>query len=323
MNFRIWILILVIALLGGTILTGCNSPSQQLLPEPTAAPTNEQPSGPIVLTDGLERTVQLDQPAQKIISIAPSNTEILYAIGAGSQLVGRDEFSDYPAEAKELPSVGGGFGALDTETMVALKPDLVLASQLTPQDQVEALEKLGLKVYLLANPTDIEDMFANLKTIGTITGKETQAGELIDSLTARVAAVDEKLVGTQKKPLVFYELDSTDPNAPWTAGPGSFIDTLISRAGGSNLGSKLSDAYAQLSVEQLLIDQPDVIVVGDYTWGGVTAEAVMARASWAALNAIKQSQVFIFDDNLVSRPGPRLVDGLEAMAKLIHPELYK
>ena len=123
--------------------------------------------------------------------------------------------------------------------------------------------------------------------------------------------------------MVFYEIDSTDPNAPWTAGPGSFIGSLIDRSGGVNLGEKLKDAYAQISIEQLLVDQPNIILVGDYTWGGVTAEDVMARSSWMGLEAVKRGNVYIFDDNLVSRPGPRMVDGLETMAKLLHPELFK
>jgi len=303
---------LIIFALLAMFIVGC-APATSSTAVPTAT------ASPLTLTDGLGRNIMFEGPAQRIVSIAPSNTEILFATGAGAQVVGRDEFSDYPDQAKQLPSVGGGYGALDMETMVALKPDLVLASQLTPAEQVQAIEKLGMKVFLLSNPNTIEDMFANLLEVGKITGTEIQAQTLIDGLKTRVAAVDAKVTQAPQKPVVFYELDSTDPNAPWTAGPGSFIDALITRAGGVNLGSKLKDAYAQISIEQLLVDQPDIIIVGDYTWGGVTAEAIKARQSWSDLRAVKQSKVYIFDDNLVSRPGPRLVDGLEAMEKLLHP----
>lgn len=313
--FRVGPLILLVTI----VLAGCAAA------EPVASPAEATPvpASPFVLTDGLNRPVEFEKPAQKIVSIAPSNTEIVFAVGAGAQLVGRDEFSDYPEAAKSLPSVGGGFGALDTETLIALQPDLVLASELTPPEQVAALEKLNLKVYLLANPLDLEGMLENLSLVGQITGKQAEAQALRDQLASRIKDVDEKLAQATGKPLVFYQLDSTDPNAPWTAGVGSFIDTLINRAGGVNLGSKLKDAYAQISIEQLLVEQPDVILVGDYTWGGVTAEAVLARDSWSGIEAVKKQQVFIFDDNLVSRPGPRMVDGLESMAKLLHPELFK
>jgi iron complex transport system substrate-binding protein len=276
-------------------------------------------SGPTVLTDGLGRQVSFDVPAQKIVSIAPSNTEILFALGAASQVVGRDEFSDFPEQAKALPSIGGGYGALDMEKMVALQPDLVLASQLTPAEQVAAIEKLGLKTYLLPNPKDIEGMFDNLQAVGKITGREKEAQNLIVQLRKRVAAVDARLAKIDQKPTVFYELDNTDPNAPWTAGQGSFIDTLIKRAGGVNIGAQLSDAYAQISVEKLLEDNPQIIILGDYTYGGVKPEDVLARQAWAGMDAIKQKKVYTFDDNLVSRPGPRLVDGLEALAALLHP----
>ncbi len=288
---------------------------------PTAIPTPT--AGQFAIVDGLGRSITFTQPAQRILSISPSNTEILFAIGAGAQVVGRDEFSDFPEAAKALPNVGGGFGALDTELMVSLKPDLVLASQLTPEDQVQSIEKLGLKVFLVDNPQTLEDMFASLSQVSQITGAQAEAQALIDRLKARVIAVDEKIAQAEEKPLVFYELDSTDPNAPWTAGPGSFIEKLIHRAGGQNLGSQLSDPYAQISIEQLLVDNPAIILLGDYTWGGVTVDDVRARQSWAGIAAVKQDKVFTFDDNLVSRPGPRLVDGLEAMAKLIHPELFE
>jgi iron complex transport system substrate-binding protein len=309
-----YILLLLIFVLSGCRTAVPAGPGPQAVtPTPTA----------FEVIDGLDRLVKFDQTAAKIISIAPSNTEILFAIGAGEQVIARDEFSDYPEAAKALPSVGGGFGALDVEKMVSLQPDLVLASALTPADQVEALEKLGLKVYLLGNPQDLESMFQNLEIAGRITGKSAQAAELVEQLKGRVAAVDKALTKAQSKPVVFYQLDSTDPNAPWTAGAGTFISSLIARAGGENYGDRLKDSYAQISIEQLLLDQPQVILVGDFTWGGVTAEQVQARPSWADLEAIKSGQVFVFDDNLVSRPGPRMVEGLEAMAKFLHPELFR
>jgi iron complex transport system substrate-binding protein len=299
-------------------IAGCGANSTAT-PTANPTPTTEQ----FEIVDGLGRMIAFDKPAQKIVSISPSNTEILFAIGAGSQVVGRDEFSDYPEEAKSLPNVGGGFGALDMEKMVLLRPDLVLASQLTPEDQVQSIEKLGLKVFLVDNPETLEDMFTILSQVSQISGTQEQAQALIDQLKTRVSAVDEKIAKVEQKPLVFYELDSTDPNAPWTAGPGSFIEKLITRAGGENLGTKLTDSYAQISIEQLLIDNPEIIILGDYTWGGVTLDDVKARQSWAGIDAVKQDKVFTFDDNLVSRPGPRLVAGLEALAKLLHPELFQ
>jgi iron complex transport system substrate-binding protein len=295
------------------------SPTEVLEPTPTEEPTPE----PIVLTDGLGRTVTLESPAQRVVSLAPSNTEILFAIGAGSQVVGRDRFSNYPEEALEVTDIGGGWGELDTETIVSLDPDLVLAASLTPPEQIQALEDLGLTVFALTNPADLEGMYANLLLVAQLTGHEAEAVDLIETLKARVAAVEEKVATVEDRPLVFYELDATDPNAPWTSGPGTFIDTLLTMAGAQNLGADLDDVWVQVSIEELVTKNPDFILLGDATWGGVTPEDVAARAGWDALDAVQNGHVFPFNDDLVSRPGPRLVDGLEALAELLHPDLFK
>ena len=295
----------------------------QSTPNPTQVePTPTAQVETIQLTDGLGREIHLDQPAQKIISLAPSNTEILFAVGAGGQVVGRDEFSDYPQAAQSVTNIGGGFGELNLESIVSLQPDLVLAGDLTPPEQIEAIEKLGLTVYALPNPVALDGMYENLITVGTLTGHRAEADELIQSLQNRVAAVEAKVSQVETRPLAFYELDSTDPNAPWTAGPNTFIDTLITMAGGTNLGGVMQDAWTQISVEELLVQSPDLIILGDATWGGVTPQDVQARESWAGMQAVKDGNIYTFDDNLVSRPGPRLVDGLEAFAKLFHPELF-
>src|SRR5688572_9216804 len=143
------------------------------------------------LTDGLGRNVVLPQAAQRVVSLAPSNTEILFAIGAGSQVVGRDEFADYPEEAKSLPSVGGSMGNYNLEQITALKPDLVLAAEINTPEQVKAIEELGLAVYYLSNPKTLEDLYTNLEIVAKLTGHEADAAILITSLKARVAAVDE------------------------------------------------------------------------------------------------------------------------------------
>ncbi|MEN6436431.1 MAG: cobalamin-binding protein [Anaerolineaceae bacterium] len=279
-----------------------------------------KPVTPQTYTDSLQREVTLLQPAQKIVSLAPSNTELLFAIGAGSQVVGRDDFSDYPAEAAQLPSVGGSMGDYNLEAIVALQPDLVLLSELNSSDLVQSLENLGLKVYYLGNPVEIEGLYTNLENLGKITGHEADAASLIESLKAKVSKVDELIATTSTRPLVFYELDATEPTKPWTAGPGTFVDQLITRAGGENLGGSLDGAWVQISQEALIINDPEIIVMGDSIYG-ITAEQVAERAGWENLKAVTDGQIYPFDDDLVSRPGPRLVDGLIELARIIHPEI--
>jgi iron complex transport system substrate-binding protein len=285
---------------------------------PSATPTPEA----VILQDGLDRPVALNGPAKRIVSLAPSNTEILFAIGAGGQVVGRDELSDYPGQAKDLPSVGGSWGNYDYEKILSLQPDLVLAGEINTEEQVDALEKLGVLVFYLKNPTTLEGMYENLQIVGRLSGHYNEAVALSISLQERVRAVEEKIAPLSYAPSVFYELDGSEPAKPWTAGPGTFIDMLISKAGGINIASGLSGSWAQISLEDLLVKDPEIILLGDAAYG-ISPELVAQRAGWGGLQAVKNGKILTFDDNLVSRPGPRLVDGLETLAQLLHPEVFK
>lgn len=322
------------ALLALTILlAACRSrptggPAATPSPLPPSAPATQLPTSPaptpvpITLTDGLGRTVTLKSPAQRVVSLAASNTEILYAVGAASQVVGRDMFSDYPEEAKAIADIGGSMGEYNLEAILVLQPDLVLAGGINPLELVASLKELGLTVFFVSNPATLEEMYVNLETVGALTGQEADAAALVESLKARVAAVDEKIATLTERPTVFYEFDATDPTKPYTYGPGTFGDLLIQRAGGINIGAQLQGQWVQISLEQLVVSNPDMIILGDSAYGE-TPDKVAARPGWETLAAVKDTKIFPFDDNLVSRPGPRLVDGLEALAKLLHPDLFK
>ena len=286
------------------------------------APKTDTGSQNLVLTDGLGREVKITAPARRIVSLAPSNTEILFALGAAEQVVGRDEFSNFPAEVASIPSIGGSMGNYNFEQIAALKPDLVLASSLNTPEQVSSLEQLGLTVYLLPNPNDLEGLYQNLAVVGSLSGRSSQADDLIKSLKARVEAVENAVSAIGTKPVVFYELDGSDPAQPWTTGPGTFLANLIGMAGGTNAGDDLGADFAQISLESLLVKDPDLIILGDSNYG-VDASQVAARQGWASLSAVKDGSVVPFNDDLVSRPGPRLVDGLETLAQLIHPEAFE
>jgi iron complex transport system substrate-binding protein len=295
-----------------TLMTAC---------VPQAAPTPDSVPTELSFIDGLGREIILDATPQQIVSLAPSNTEILFAVGAGSQVVGRDEFSDYPAEAESIEVIGGSFGEYNAEAIVALEPDLVLAAEINPPELAKQLEDLGLTVYYLSNPTTLEGMYTNLETVASLTGHDVT--ELVDSLKARVAAIDEKIMPLSSRINVFYEIDATDPTKPWTYGPGTFGDLLISRAGGYNIGGNAeNDPYPQLSLEQIVASNPSVIILGDAIWG-VTPESGVERPGWESIEAVKSNNIFPIDDNLISRPGPRLVDGLEQLVNILRPGLIE
>ena len=312
--------LLILFLFASLLLNSCTTSPAEPVAQPTPAEPTLQAS--ITLTDGLGRSLTLEGPPQRIVSLAPSNTEILFAIGAGQQVVGRDEFSNYPEDALALPSVGGSWGNYNTEAIVELNPDLVLAAEINPPELVESLEKLGLTVYLLPNPTDIDGIYQIMETAALLTWRQAETTILVQSLKERVEAVTNQTSGLTDRPAVFYELDSTEPNAPYTAGAGTFVELLIEMAGGTNIGNAMDSPWAQISLEQLVVLDPDIILLGDSAYG-VTPESVGARAGWESISAVANARVYPFDDDLASRPGPRMVDGLEAMARLIQPEVFK
>jgi iron complex transport system substrate-binding protein len=299
---------LVVPIIIGTILAGC-------LPNPASQDT-------IGLTDGLGRKVELTGPAQKIISMAPSNTEILFAIGAGSQMVGRDSFSDFPEEAKQVEDVGGLTGSYNLEKITNLQPDLVLLAGINSVDLVDSLEKLNLRVFYLQNPKDFEGLLKNIETVGLLTGRETEAASLVKTMDGKIKSIQTKMTEVKTPLKVYYELDGTDPTRPWTTGPGTYMDLMIQTVGGENVGKNLASDWAQISQEEILVQNPDVILLGDGVYG-VTPEMVKGRPGWSAITAVKNGRVEMFDDNLVSRPGPRMVDGLEMLARILHPEVMK
>ena len=306
-------LVTLIALL----ITAC-APAPAALPGEVSA---TQPAGTAITVKNADGSdFRLEEPAQHVISLAPSNTEILFALGASSQLIGREEFSNFPPEAAEIPSVGGSMGKYNLEEIARLQPDLVLASPLTPSEALQSLREVTPNVYVVPNPTELEGLFQNLLSVGALTGRQIEAELLVAGLRTRAEAVQEKVSSAAEKPKVFYELDATDPSKPWTAGQGSFINLLIELAGGQNIAAGLPE-YTQLSQEELIVQNPDVILLGDALYGGITAESVAARPGWESIAAVQNGRVLPFNDDLVSRPGPRMVDGLEELAKILHPGL--
>jgi len=314
------------------LVVGCAQPTPTVAPPtpttlmPTATPTVLPPTPTptevptITVVDDAGRTVEIMGVPERIISLAPSNTEILFALGLGNKVVGVTDFCDYPEEAREIERVGGVEPNL--EKIVDLEPDLVLyiggAAQL---EKTQTMEDLGLTVLVLA-PSDIEGIFADIELVGRATGTEDEAADLVSELRARMDGVLSRVAQAERQPLVFYELDATDPTRPWTAGPGSFIDALITMTGGINLGASAGMEWAQFSTEEIIAQDPEIIILGDANYG-VTVASVEERPGWGVMTAVKEGAIYPIDDTLVSRPGPRIVDGLEELARIMHPEIFK
>jgi len=303
------------------LLSGCSSASARP-PVSTAAAASENPlaaaNESLVSVDGLGRQVVLDAPAQRVVSLAASNTEILFAIGAGEQIIGCDDTSDFPEAALAVERIGSVFGDLNAEAILALEPDLVLAAGTNSPEQVELLEALDLSVYYLANPIDFEGLYANLAAVGDLVGREEEAALLIGSLRSRVDAVQSRVANLEPVS-VYYEVDATDVTAPYTVGADTFQNLLITLAGGTNIAGDL-ELWAPISQEELIAREPDVMLFGTSIWVPTTPESVAERPGWSAMTAVAEGRIFPIDSNWVDRPGPRLVDALEAIAAILHPE---
>jgi len=268
-----------------------------------------------VITDDLGRGINMEEVPQKIISLAPSITEILFALDLGAKVVGITDACDYPEEAQAKPKVGDYF-ATSLEAIINQDPDIVLCDG---HDSVyEQLEGLGVTVAVL-QPQSIDGILSDIELVGQITDKETEAGDVVSEMKRRIDAIATRMMGMER-PTVFYVIDASDTAKPWTAGAGSFVDVLISIAGGENTAAA-EGQYAQFSLEVLISTDPDILIVDAYH-GEALIPDFASLPGWKETNAVKGAKVYPIDGNLTSRPGPRIVDGLEEMARIIHPELF-
>ncbi|EGD50484.1 periplasmic binding protein [Thermoanaerobacter ethanolicus JW 200] len=269
---------------------------------------------PLKVTDFLGREVTIEKEPQRIVSLAPSTTELIYALGAGNKVVGVTDFDNYPPEVKDVPKVGG-FKGPNVEAITAQKPDIIFASTLSGKEQMESLEKMGIPVVML-EAKDIDQIYQSIKIIGQITGTEKKGEEIIKEMQDKIKEINDK-VKNLPKVSVFY-LVSLDGN--WTSGKGTFIDELINLAGGKNVAEDVN-GWAQYSVEELVKKNPDVIITSPHA-GDV--KDIKNMAGYKDTNAVKNDKVFVIsNDDIISRASNRIVLGLEEIAKFLHPEAFK
>jgi len=269
---------------------------------------------PIVFTDDAGREISLPAEPHRLVSLSASNTEILFALGLEDRIVGVDDYSDYPPAAKNKPKVGG-FATTELEKVVAAEPDLVLASNIHTKTVVGELEHRGLKVMVVDSP-DVKGVLDRIRLVGKTTGREREAEALVSQMKSKIDLVEARLAGVEPVK-VFYELSPS----LHTAGQGTFVDDMIRLAGGINVAAGAGKGWPQLNQESLFMLDPEVILLADHS-AGQTPEQAAARPGWKQISAVKSGRVFTIDPNLANRAGPRVVEGLELMAKMLHPEKF-
>jgi iron complex transport system substrate-binding protein len=297
---------------------GAATPTTPTTVPPTAAPPSPPPAPtfPVTLTDDEGTAVTIAAEPQRIVSLTPATTEILFAIGAGDRVVGKvEDIAKFPPEAASIPVVAT-FNGVDIEQIVALGADLVLSAGagLTQGDAVEQLRRAKVPV-LVTYPTTVNGALAGIRLIGTAVGHDESAGELADGMQQRIDELAVIAATAPDKPRVFYEIDVT--GGIFTPPADSIYGEMFRLAGAEPISG---DPSYSISLEALVAADPQVILLGDAAYG-VTPEAVAARPGWGVMTAVKEGRIVAIDDIVVTRPGPRLVQGLEALIRAIHPEL--
>ncbi len=271
---------------------------------------------PVTVEDDLGRTVEIKQEPEQIGSLAPSVTETLFAVGAGNRVAGVTTADDYPQEVQSIEKIGD-YQQTNAEKIASLGIDLLFLSfDSATKEQAKDLEvKTGAKV-VVVNPKSVDETIESIGTVGKAAGNTEKAQVVEERMRAELKQIKSTVEGLPE-PTVFYEL-GFDPL--FTVGPGSFVNDAIEIARGKNVTADAQQAYPQYSVEKLLQDDPEYYLAGASS--GATIEDIKSRPTYSSLQAVRQDKVFVINDDLVNRPGPRIVEGVREIAETIHPEAF-
>lgn len=272
---------------------------------------------PVTITDDLDHQVRFNQPPQRIVSLAPNITEILYKLNLETKVIGVTKFCNYPPRVQKKKKVS----VKNIESIITLRPDVVIAAGIVPKEVIKKLAELDIKV-VAYKATSISDTLNTIRQIAKISGAPQKGSELIQQMQAKLnyfkRKVRERLAEKESRPRVFYEI--------WykplrTVGQNTFINDLITTAGGKNIADT-EQGWPQYSLEKLLLKDPDVyIVTAGSGQDERTAARIKARPNYKKLAAVKNNRVHIFNGDLINRPGPRLIKGLELFIKALHPKI--
>lgn len=312
--------LLIFILILGISVSACKQTENEQPKNPTTETPSESgteagEASVFTVEDDFGRTVTLEKAPERIISLAPSHTEILYALGLGDKIVGVTSLDDYPEEVLSVEKVGD-FNGVNLEKVIELEPDLIINYGEGDPELNERLDEAGL-VYVGFEPESIDQVIETIINIGTLTDRAAEAEKLTNEMSDHLNEISKKIKDAEVK-TVFYEIWHEPLMA---AGAGSFMDELITMAAGQNVATDADGAYPQYDLEQLIERNPQVYLSAN-DLPEKTAESIKARPGFENIDAIKNDRVHLLDGNIVSRPGPRIVQALELIARSIHPERF-
>jgi iron complex transport system substrate-binding protein len=303
---------LAVAMMVTFAACGNTSDKENVVKEQTVDLTTKYP---YTAVDSKGKKVIIEKEPERIISVAPSITEIVYALGKGDKLVGRTDYDDYPAEVSNVESIGS-LTDPNVEKIIELKPDVVIASTHFKDDVAKKLEDLGIKIIILYNAEDFSGAYGVIGTLGEIFNTQDKAKNLVAAMQEKIEDVKGKVEG-KEAPKVYFVV-GFGKNGDYTATGDTFIGQMIEMAGGTNIAK---DATGwKYSLEKIIEKDPEYIVLSkNYDM----KSQFIATEGYKELSAVKNNKVIEIDDNLLNRQGPRLAEGVEALAKILHPELFK
>ncbi|WP_068677289.1 ABC transporter substrate-binding protein [Oceanobacillus sp. Castelsardo] len=277
----------------------------------------EDASFPVTITDGTDQEVTIEKEPERIVSLIPSNTEIAFALGLGDKVVGVSDNDNYPNEVADIEKIGGM--EFNIEKIISLEPDLVLAHASSMGSAEEGLQQLrdsGIPVLVVNDATNFDQVYDSIQMIGKVTNTQEEAETIITDMKNEIDDIQEKVKEVTEKKSVIFEIQS----APeiYVAGKNTFMDELLFIVNAENAVEE--EGWPQLDEEALISYNPDIIITTDYTENIV--EQIKERNGWEEVTAVKEDQVFDIDSDLVSRPGPRLVEGAKEIAKAVYPEIF-
>lgn len=297
---------------------------QELAEETTTESSEEDSYYPVDVTDSFGNVITFEEKPERIVSLMPSNTEIAYALGLGDRIVGVTDFCTYPEEAQEKPSVGGL--DFDLEKVIAFNPDLVLAhasSAETYEDAFQQIENNGANVLIVNEANSFEDAYESMKMIGQATNKEEEANAIIQEIEENVQAIADKSaqIEEEDKKTVWIEIEPAP--SIWTTGKGTFMHEMIETINAYNAAGD-QEGWLEFSEEKAVSLQPDVILTMAY---GMTEDEAIAeinsRPGWETVPAVQNQEIYQISEDIVSRPGPRLIQGITELADSVYPDVFR
>lgn len=276
---------------------------------------------PLTITDDYLTQTTLESEPQTIVSLAPSNTEILFALGLGEKIIGDTTYCYYPEEAINKTKIGG-YSTISIEKITTLNPDVIFGNGLNGEENINHLRQLGFKVIVIDQNT-ISDVYKAIETIGKTCGKEKEASALITEMKNKISEITAKVDTVENKPTVMHAM-SVDPY--WISGRNTFQDELIALAGGKNAFSDV-DGWGTVTLEKLITTSPDIILTDPGADMGTVGDNTLMQAFFkdsrlSSITAVKNNDVYVMDADIFDRGGPRLTEALEQVAKIIHPEIF-